>query len=162
MVTFSTALVLAVLSLIAAGIATHGRPHPKNTLDDDSSDYVSSFYATEQFYRAFLVNLSFSGISLSMTTNGGPTGKLLDWWNGGIYVVLNLLFVLFIVYIIRERDDEMTRSEAKRVGWTVTCGVLLYLLTLVAAGYRQSHEPTGAKEDGGRTSSAAIRPLQGP
>jgi hypothetical protein len=137
MISLSVTTVLLVLSVIAAAIGTHGRMIPPNVLNDaQQKKFILPFYATLRFYRSSLVNLAFAAISLSMTTPGHPKQRWWDWWDPGISVALNFLFVLVVAYFLDDRDDEMTATDRKKALHISVVGLIIYVFAIGAGAYR--------------------------
>lgn len=112
-------------------------------LEDEKNSYGDKwFFETENFYRNFLVNLSFSGITLSVV--GSQSNDLLDWHSPLFWVVVNLMAIVFAVSEIKNTEDCIKEDRKNRITLIMTVGIFIFAASYGAACFRQCNNSSGS------------------
>lgn len=138
MVTLSTICSLLGLALLAAIFAAQGRAIPNTVHWSDRDKFVPWFFRQEKFYRSFVVNLSFAGISLAIVGERPVvTPAFFDWDHASISLVANLLWGILAVALLRDGGDEIVGREWRRVTACLAVALLVFVFTIAASYSRQ-------------------------
>ena len=118
MITFSVCVSLILLAVIAA---IFSQQHSDWVLDIDRHRFFPPFFKSEGFYRAFLINLSFAGVS---TAAGALQNvKYVLFWmicDPFLAILLNLGLGLFAALSLTAETKEFRTTERRY--WTVALG----------------------------------------
>jgi hypothetical protein len=145
MITFSVLLSLVILALIAAIFSQQ----PSDwILPADRDMYFPPFFKSEGFYRAFLINLSFAGLSTSAAAI--QSVKYTKFWmicDPLFAILLNLAFGLFAALSLKSESSEIPTT--RRWAWAISLlivGVVVFgfagLTTVELSGTRLPPTPT--------------------
>lgn len=130
MITFSVCLSLVILALIAA---IFSQQHNAWVLNIDHDLYVPPFFLSEGFYRAFLINLSFAGIS---TAAGAIQHvRYTAFWmlnDPFLAILVNLGFGLLAALVL-VADSTAIQSRRRKV-WTTVMVVAGFICFGFAVG----------------------------
>jgi hypothetical protein len=119
-ITLSVCLYLILLALIAA---IFSQQHSDWVLDTDRDKYFPPFLKSEGFYRAFLINLSFAGISTAATAiQHVKYTSFLTLCDPLLAILLNLSLGLFAALSLSAETKPFKRRERRL--WT-TCLVII-------------------------------------
>lgn len=125
MITLSVCVSLILLAIIAA---VFGQQHSSWVLDTDRDRFFPPFFLSEGFYRAFLINLSFAGISAA--AGAVQFVRYASFWmvcDPFLAILLNLSVGLFAALALSADSKEFKSS--RRRNWTivvVAAGVLCF------------------------------------
>lgn len=125
MITLSICLLLVILALIAA---IFSQLSSDLVLPADRDLYFPPFFKSEGFYRSFLINLSFAGISTAAAAI--QFVKYREFWmvcDPQLAIFLNLFFGLLAALCLRSASSEI--ESRKRWTWTailLIVGVLMF------------------------------------
>jgi hypothetical protein len=127
-ITFSVCVSLIILVLIAA---IFGLPSSDWVMPEDRDLYFPSFFKSEGFYRACLINLSFAGISTAAAAI--QFVKYAAFWmicDPLLAILANLAFGLFAALSLGSRSSEIRNK--KRWWWAISLLVIGFALFIFA------------------------------
>lgn len=129
MLTFSICLLLVILAIINAVFAQQTSDW---VLPANRDLYYPPFLKSEGFYRAFLINLSFAGISVAAT--GIQHVRYVEFWmisDPLLAIFLNLGVGLFVAISLKSESAEISTDNRR---WWVRCllavGLLLFAFSV--------------------------------
>lgn len=137
MITFSICVSLVILALIAAIFAQQSSDW---VLPEDREMYFPPFFKSEGFYRSFLINLSFAGISTSAASI--QFVKYDSFWmicDPLLAIFLNLGLGLFAALCLKSESSEI--ENRKRWGWSIgllVAGALIFSFAVGTTVYLAS------------------------
>lgn len=145
MITFSICVSLVILALIAAIFAQQSSDW---VLPKDREMYFPPFFKSEGFYRSFLINLSFAGISTAAAAI--QFVKYKTFWmicDPLLAIFLNLGLGLFASLCLKSESSEIESN--KRWVWSIgllVIGTILFgfavWTTVSLSGATQTIPPT--------------------
>lgn len=136
--TLGALLAIILCAILAAWISMQATPHSKDVLSPEKQNYEPwwSFFHNERFYRSFLVNLSFGGVSISI----GIVPVISDFYdlsNPFVWVLLNLSVSAFAVSVLKDSNDPVTAKRRNLVRGTIIFAFVMFGLAAWAACDRQ-------------------------
>lgn len=132
---FSAVLFIVILAFLAALFSVEAARLRANVQREPNSPYLRWFFTVEAFYRAFIVNLSFGGVSLALSLIGFRS----QWgfWDFDNPVLPLLLSFIWGLVAAHELADDYL-PPPKRKWWVIAVGVLLYVYAGVVAAMLHS------------------------
>ena len=147
MITFSTCICVVLLAFIAA---TFSQQTSDLVCQSDREFFVPPFFKSEGFYRAFLINLSFAGITTAATSL--YTVSNTSFWilrDPMLAIFLNLLVGVLASFSL-EVDSDPPKNRPRKC-WLTTLlilGILLYSLSVwTAVGKSESNKANGEEKN---------------
>lgn len=129
--TLATCAVFILLAFVAAVFAQA----PKDfVLPSDRELYVNPFFRSEGFYRSFLINLSFAGISTAAT--GAHFNNHQTFWvflDPTLALVLNLVVGLMAsLLLLADSEPLRTQMRGKLVIGLVSIGFFAFIFSVAS------------------------------
>jgi hypothetical protein len=135
----SSFLSILFLAFVAALFSVEGARSRSNVQRDPNSPYLRWFFTVEAFYRAFIVNLGFGGVSLALSViSVTSTWGFWDWNAPVLPLLANFIWGLIAAY---DLADEYRPPHWSR--WWVIGGGLLLCFYAGAVAYSLYRHPSG-------------------
>ena len=127
----SSILFIFILAFVSALFSVEGARQRSNVQREANSPYLRWFFTVEAFYRAFITNLSFGGVSLSLSIIAFQSRwGFWDWDNPVLPLLLNFIWGLVTAH---ELGDDYLPPHWRK-WWVIVGGLLLYIYASAVAG----------------------------
>ncbi len=158
MISLSAIVLFLLLAFLNALFAVQGTL-PPDVLRKDKNKFTPWFFKMENFYRGFLVNLSFAGISLAMSDFPAiQTRRFVDLGNPMLWIVVNVIFGLLVTSALRDDDEEPIEPGywRKVICWLIV-GLFVFGATSAVVALEQWPRDINSREH--LNQSTATRPV---